>query len=225
MAKVSSKSLGFWEKWGMTFSSPTELFKKVSSEKGYWNLLVYYGVFFLLYMLLYWVFFNLSPEMNELYYGGVGSQAFMWVFSLIIFVVVGVIAALIGPFIGAGLSHLGVMWLGGKQGYYNTFKPLIYGGVLSMSYSLVVMVLNILGVLLGPIGIIIFSLIGAFVSLGGGIHALYVQSTGVAMYHKIGKWRAFFGIILIPLILVVVIFFLALIFFIILGVTGALTQY
>ena len=73
---TSYKSLGFWEKLGMTFTRPSELFSAVSGQKGYGSLLKYYSVFVGLFLLFYWVYFNLSPQIRESY--GLTSFGLVW---------------------------------------------------------------------------------------------------------------------------------------------------
>jgi len=220
-SRSASKSLGLWEKLSMTFSRPTQLFNSVSNQKDYWGLFKYYGVFVGIFFLIYWVYFNLSPQIQATY-GLFVSPGLLWVLTFIGFVFYALFTIFAGPFISTAFSHLGVMWLGGKQGFYNTFKPLIYGGSLSLSYFIPTFLLLILGIFTGFIGGIIFSFIGGIVALVGMVHSLYVQSTGVAMYHKMSKWRAFFGIILVPLILAIIMVVIMVVFALLLVSTGGL---
>lgn len=121
------------------------------------------------------------------------------------------------PFISAGIIHLGVLIFRGKQGFFNTFKPIAYGMVINSVYMIV------LGVISGIIGIVspqppvtnyseifanktlLFSfLVTSLFSIVALIHVLYENILGIAKYQKMTKGKAFLSMLIIGLIILIV---------------------
>ena len=71
-------------------------------------------------------------------------------------------------------------------------------GVLSSIISLLLFLLKLDG---ESASIMLMSVI----SIIGVVHMLVTSTIGVNMYHSISRWKAFFGIILIPLVILIII--------------------
>jgi len=131
------------------------------------------------------------------------------------------------PFVHAGIFHLGLLILGAKQGYYNTFKPVAYSGLIYTTYVLIIAIVGLLFLPqmqalsdieeptiedMGPsLTYILIVLVVYLVMLA---HWLTVATIGVAKFQQISHVRAFFGIIIVPLI----IFFMIMLFAVALGI-------
>ena len=121
----------------------------------------------------------------------------------------GLIFSFVTPFIFAGIIHLGVLIFGGKQGYFNTYKPSTYGAVLGMPYGIITSILSAALILrvgssqitdayTSPeyIGLMIVFIIQI-------IHVFYFEIAALAKYQKMTKMKAFLALIIIPLALLV----------------------
>ena len=107
---------------------------------------------------------------------------------------------------------------GGKNGFFNTFKPGTYlfaiQGVYSFILAAVIFILSLLGladmnVFLGfsdtefgktPIAQIIFSVLIGLVSF---IHITYAEVIGLSQFQKLTKWKALLAIF-VPILLLVI---------------------
>jgi hypothetical protein len=144
------------------------------------------------------------------------------VFSLITSAVIGVGMAFLIPFIASFIVHIGVWIFRGKQGYFNTYKVIAYSLAIALIYGIFsTIIVSIIGITnpvsisqeslaanpalifqeKGYIASIAVSLIIFLVSL---IHSLAVQVIGISRFQKMSKLRAFFAIIIIPLVLLII---------------------
>lgn len=200
-----------------------KFFKSISKEKKYWPILLYSAIFGIILAILetiqksIWTIKYteiLLSQMTEL-----GAFANLFLYAQIFFVFIsGIASAFALPWISAGIAHLGVLMLKGKQGFFNTFKPLTYAYTITIIYSIITIIIgiiflvfsnqninqiteeNALEILKSPANIAnltIMFVIGIF-SL---IHYLYAAITGLSIYQKITKLRAFLSLVIIPLML------------------------
>jgi len=130
------------------------------------------------------------------------------------------------PFLLALIVHLGVLILRGKQGFFNTYKPIAYSLPITASYGILsLIIITILAVTIpasSPLlsgdpsnlditqifankGFLISMIISLGISIISIIHSLYFQVKALSNFQKISKLRAFFSIILIPLVLLIII--------------------
>lgn len=144
------------------------------------------------------------------------SQAFSTAF--------GIAFAFAVPFILAILIHLGVLLLGGRQGFFNTFKPAAYAVILGALYSLGYFIVINLYNLIMPLETQAISSIQTKIQLGtisladlaplkirlgimfvisliSIIHTLYASTIGIAKFQNMKKWKAFIAVVIIPLII------------------------
>jgi len=172
--------IGFVEKTKGFLIRPTETFNKVKEEE-IGAALKYFVVWLLIYAVLSAVISatignmlgNFSPLKSLSILGvGTGGMAALWLF-IILFVL-----GLIGVFISAGIIHIGVLIVGGKQGYYQTLKAIAYG--------------NTPTYVLGWIPIVIYI---------AGIWALVLEILGIRELQEVSTGKAVLAV-LIPLILI-----------------------
>lgn len=182
-----------FQKLKALFAEPSKFFKEVSKEKKYWTVLKFFVMIYLAALVI-----QILASIPVTY----GTPIFLY--STLITLFVGIFAAFVSPFVGSTLSHLGIMILGGKKGFFNTFKAVTYGNLIIVGYgilsSLISLILFLLKIEGNPASVILMSLI----TIAGVVHMLITSSIGVSMYHSISKVRAFFGIVLIPLILIII---------------------
>lgn len=130
------------------------------------------------------------------------------------------------PFILCMIFHIGVLLLGGRRGFFNTFKPVTYSMVIGTAYSLLYTIIISFYNLISPIssetilviqsklqsGTISFADIAPLkIQLGiflviillSIIHAIYAAVLGISKYQNMKKWKSFISLILIPLIIFV----------------------
>jgi hypothetical protein len=128
------ESLGLIEKIKGFLFHPTETYKKIK-EEPFKECFTYFAILMVIYSALYalmivatmetfWgslftVYKNL-PVFKELFSSG-GTVALIGLFFMMFF-----ISGLIGVFFSGGIIHLGVLMFGGKRGYLETVKALIY---------------------------------------------------------------------------------------------------
>ncbi|MBI2507551.1 YIP1 family protein [Candidatus Woesearchaeota archaeon] len=183
-----------FQKLKTLFADPVKFFKDISKEKSYWTVLKPYVLVYLAALII-----QLLASI-PIYYG---TPVFM--LSILTGLLVGIAGAFATPFIGSFFTHLGIFIVGGRKGFFNTFKALTYGTLVVVVYGVLSSIISLLLFLLkveresGSISLM------AVISIVGVMHMLVTSAIGVSMYHSISRWKAFFGIILIPLILLVII--------------------
>jgi len=199
---------------------PTEFFNSVEKQTSYWEVLKFYvlvGVVVSLVTSIISVVVSFSANV-ALSYG-----------LLFILTVVGLF---IIPFILTVIYHLGILILGGKQGFYNTFKPATYVMVIGIVYNIVTWLVGVILTLTTSLAIDdilemskggavefaampgpmqIMSIIASIVGLVSLIHTLIVLVKGVKKFQNMSTGRALIGIILIPIVLGIVVAILGLV--------------
>tara|TARA_Y100000310_G_C20694967_1_gene824974 strand:+ start:3091 stop:3756 length:666 start_codon:yes stop_codon:yes gene_type:complete len=202
------------------FRHPTEFFNSVKNETKYMpSLLMLVVIFFISYFLDFGAKLIVSFQ----------QPLFIILAIMQVLLLVFVVALIfIAPFIVAGIIHLGVLIVGGKQGYFNTFKPLTYSAVVGTVWNIIITIvllplLSFLPIGIGTLGVFgqntvgleaLFAL-GAFflvylaiiipLAIAAFIHTVYVAVIGLSMFQQMSRMRAFVAIILIPLIIVLII--------------------
>lgn len=150
------------------------------------------------------------------------SLAISGVFSLLLNSIVSIGLAFLIPFIISFITHVGVWIFKGKQGYFNTYKATAYSITIVLIYGILsTIIISITGITnpvsitqeqltlnpelifqeTGYVASLVISLIILLVSL---IHSLAVQIMGIAKFQKMSKLKAFFAIIIMPLILTII---------------------
>ncbi len=145
-------------------------------------------------------------------------------------IIFNIIYAFILPLFNAGVNHLGVMIVKGKEGFLNTFKPSSYSIILIGIYSAVNAVFGTIYAVLNKekmvalinpetitlatvpwgyyilMGILIIAMI---------IHTFIFEIKGISKFQKISKLKAFFAImfIFVILLLLMIVFIILIIIF------------
>jgi len=194
------------------FFRPTEFFESVQDETSYTRPWLFFSIGYMI-MLFISLAFSIpillrTPDIGPL-------LIIFQVFSL--FLGIGFAFAL--PFISSGIAHLGLLIFGAKQGYYNTFKAISYSGIVYVIYGIITSIisgyinLNFTSELNDPSQFLDFLTSGKFgpviiliviiivITLISWIHVLIVTTIGVAKFQQISRARAFFGIIIVPVII------------------------
>lgn len=213
----------YFHKLGLLIRSPSTFFKTVEKEKNYMTMLLPYAVIFIV-VGLFGMLTSLPSLAQE-----PGMTAVVLVFAAIVSFLLLVGFAFAMPFISAAFAHLGVLVFGGKEGFFNTFKPVVYGSVIGLLYGLLSSLLQLILSPLFPIPanpqtpqevfrallnpVLWTSLFIGFVSL---VHVLIVQTRGLAKFQKMGYGRAFLSLIFVPLVLIVLAVFIVFFVFVLL---------
>lgn len=171
------KPIGFVEKVKGFMFNPTETFRKVKEEslgeglKYFLILAVFFSVInaIVLTIMLDSLWGRLMSSTYKILpvFGTIFDSGSEINIAIVLFIFL-LVNGIIGIFIGAAIIHIGVLLFGGKKGYKQTVKALIYGG--TPSY--------LLGWL--PVGGV-FSGIWAFILEILGIRELQEFSTGRAI--------------------------------------------
>ncbi len=193
------------------FTSPKEFMKSISKENEYIPILVKLFLLSLVVIVidgLSRIIITANPDILLEVLTLIFSMMFMFVM----------------PFVVAGMVHLGVLIFKGKQGYYNSFKPIAYGMMIGMVYGLftgiIFLVWNVIAPmpaqfpLNSPLSFFSFNVVmrlifGFIVGIISLVHTLYAETVGIALYQKMTNLRAFFSVILIPVILLVLLLVIA----------------
>jgi hypothetical protein len=151
--------------------TPSKFYKSVKNEKGYKKPFAYYAVLSVLYGIFSALLFVL-----------IGTEILATLgISLFQF-----ITGLVGIFIGAALSHIFVYILGGRKGYLQTFKAVVYSSTPSLLFGWI-------------------PLAGLLAILYDGF---YLYPKGLSMLHEISFLRALTAVLL-PVALIILIFLLS----------------
>lgn len=177
--------MNFIEKVKGFILEPTETFQKVKDEEV-GEALRFFIIWLLIVSALSAIFFSIigitilstMPQTDELAMfdsfigagGGIVIAIFMFIFMLIF----GVITI----FIGAGIIHLGVLIVGGKNKYHQTLKSLIYGGTPSYLFGWI-----------------------PFIGTIGSIWSLILSIFGIKELHEISTGKAIIAVLLPVIIL------------------------
>ena len=213
------------EKLKLLFFHPDEFFISVKNEKKYFPILIYYAIIYIAFVLIVNLI-SLPAIIIGIYKGANAALSMLTLIIIPFSIIFGAIYAFVVPFIGSAVTHLGVLIFRGKNGFFNTFKPVTYAMIIPLIYGLVASIIfDIVRILFYMFNInsiynytattmnsldlvlIIFVFIIVLVLV---IHSVIAQVKGISLFQKLSKLRAFLAIIIIPLIL-----FLLMIIFII----------
>jgi len=190
----------YFEAMKQILTNPTQFFEAVAEEQSYVRPWMMFSISYVVIALI-------SFALNAVIYATQNSILYVITASLSLFISVALGFAL--PFIAAGLSHLGLLMFGARQGFFNTFKPMTYTGLIYIVYMIPA---TIIGAVVGIVGIYsevsifvmpIFAFLNYGIMILAIIHVLIVDTIGVAKFQQISYVRSFFGIVLIPFILLI----------------------
>ncbi len=200
----------YLEKYREILFDINSFFNSVKKENDYFPILM---VFVVAYVVSEVFEFVLSlPMLSKIQ----GQKITILMSVLGIFV--GIAFSFVFPFIASGINHLGVLIVGGKNRYFNTFKPTAYSMVLSAYYTILGAVLVFIINLMHPIDYSILNsretssaflstpqfVAGLIVGLIGLVHLIYAEVIGIAKFQSMTKARAFVAVFVIPLALILI---------------------
>jgi hypothetical protein len=199
----------------LIFKDPKAFFDMVAPEptiwRAYWCWAVLAGIMTALTLPINYL------SMKDA--GGAMASGGGFLFAFL--VVMSVVSVFFGQFIMAGVTHLGVLIVGGKKGFVSTFKAVVYPYLVSAGYMLISIPLAFISFALtkgSPVQMmevmkqsfpvfIIFAL-SMVVGLANFVHMIHVGIVGLKRLQDLSTGRAVVALIVIPL---VIIFVLALI--------------
>lgn len=211
--------MNFFNKIKKMFFKPATFFGSVEKENRYTHiintLLIIYVVYFILFTL------------SDLIIGGIGASGKDYFIKVMTGFVSIVVAAIISPFIWAGIVHVGVLVFKGKEKYLQTFKPVTYALAIGIIYSIIGVIIAFVLQLIIPVDSSMLqsldpnvidpqAMINAYqayysqpvpivllvISVISLIHQFIFMFNGLAKFQKLSKKRAAWAIIL-PIIVVI----------------------
>ncbi|MBW3015575.1 YIP1 family protein [Candidatus Woesearchaeota archaeon] len=199
------------EKLKHLFFNTKTFFNTVTGEREYMPILLFFVVVYAISQLIEVI--SSIPVIVQTSYG----QPLMGIFSFFITLfaaLFGVALAFATPWISAGINHLGVMIFGGKQGFFNTFKPSTYAMMIGMIYNAIAAVILFFVNMFYPMPLqvetfaeIPFVTIGIAIVIGiiAFIHTLYAEVIGIAKFQRMSKGRALMAVLILPIMIVLVV--------------------
>lgn len=213
------------EKYKLLFKSPTAFFKTVVKEKDYGTIMQS-----LAYIILISVIVDIVFNIPVMIVQGKGSIEILASIPLALF---SALFLFLIPYISAALNHIGVLIMGGRKGFFNTFKPSTYGIILYLIYGMLITIVSSLLFVMNPVDIEAvtaaedFSLsdlpihaiiVTSLIFIVAIVHVTVVEVIGVAKFQKLSNGRAFMAVFVIPLAIFLIIgIFIGLLFVIALG--------
>jgi hypothetical protein len=204
-----------YNKFKTLFLHPRKFYSEIEGEKKYSEMMFFYVKVSLVVIIL-----NLILTLATIFMRSSGNNILTGIATTLLNSIFSFGIAFISPFAFATLAHLGVLIFGGKQKFFNTYKPLTYALSISALYNIIYLIV------LWPASIInstytdfsTFSpetiwqntgfmsiiIIYSVITLISVINMIYTGTIGLSKFQKISKLRAFFSMIIIPLILTIV---------------------
>lgn len=184
---ISKTEMNLFQRTKKILFSPKEYFEEIKSERDFRTPLTFYLMFvFTSSILMSIVLLN---TLNTLTFTNLIIDIASKIISYILLLV---------------LIHIFVSILGGKEGFINTFKAVIYPSILVP----IIIISQIIILLILPS----ISFFLTFIMLGIGLYALQLELWAFERLQNLTQWKSFFAIILSAAILSIAITFLGLTF-------------
>ncbi len=192
--------MGLFRRFEMALFHTKEFFTAIKGEEGCGKAFKYYMVFCIFIIINSvlsqppetFIFFSLLVPGNLL--------VLMVLLAVYIF-------GLAAIFVSALIQHIGVIIFGGKAGYYQTFKAIVYGGtspqVIGTIPILILYVTDTLGLLPEMISTYVTLLYMSILVLFG-LWGFYISARGISELHDVSLLRAIGMLLLIPLVLAII---------------------
>jgi len=196
---------------------PSHFFSSVEKDRDYSKIMFFYVKIIILSSILTLLSSAILLTIKKSF----TAQGFI---SLIFDSVISIGLAFLVPFVMAGIIHLGVLIFRGKQGYYNTYKPVAYSLVIVAVYSIISTVLtSILSIiyptsqlpsmtadstayfqtLLQDSNFVLLLAVAFTILVISFIHSLIVQVVGISKFQKISKLKSFLSVIIVSIIIII----------------------
>ena len=202
-AVLKSDQMDPIEKLRMIFLEPTLFFRQVKNEKKYLPILLFFFAAYILSSLVSFIFKFMGIKADFMKFGTFFPIIMFFLFLFVLAI------AFVAPFIGAGMSHLGIMTVGGAGKFFDTFKASTYASVLSPFYTIILEVIGYFSPFdiknpAWPDFLNTYTLLWVIIAVISAVHIFYVECTGLSQYHKISKIRSLAAILFIPIILLII---------------------
>src|SRR3989344_6633956 len=135
--------MSYTEKIKTLFFHSKQFFQLIKEEKKYQTILKDFLILYIIGQIIGFVFSALTINRYNLSNNLILTQASITIFSIIFAVVI--------PFIFSGITHLGVLIFGGKNGFFKTFKPATYAIIIGSIYGILISVVSYFLHLINPI--------------------------------------------------------------------------
>lgn len=204
------------EKLKKLFYHPKSFFSEVEKEKSYSEIIFFYVKISLIAIILEFIFSLTAIIIRNTADLGTATSIVYLVLNSILSL--GFAFAL--PFVYTAIVHLGILIFRGKQGFFNTYKPVTYAATIGIVYNLITIIIaGFVGIINSPdiqnlasmtpemlwqnTGFSTLMIIYGIIMIFSLIHMLYAGIISISKFQKMSKLKAFFSIILIPLIIMI----------------------
>lgn len=226
--KESKTEHSYFGRVKQLFFHPTNFFKTVENEKEYSKI-----IFFYIKIALISIIFNLLVSVVIILVRPSGTSAAVAILQQFFSSLLALGTSFLTPFIAAGLIHLGILIVGGRKGYLNTFKPTAYALSITIVYGILsVIVMGIIAlaapantldqaeILKNP-AVIVSMIIYLIISLISFIHFVIAQIIGASKFQEISKLKSFLALVAAGIIIALILVILSVLFGTYLLTTGA----
>ena len=201
------------------FFHPKEFFKTVENEKEYSKILFFYIKIALISIIL-----NLLISVIIILARPSVTSTAVAVLQQFFSSLIALGTAFLTPFVAAGLIHLGVLIVGGKKGYFNTFKPTTYALSITIMYGILSVILMGIIALVAPANtldqaeilqnpaVIVSMVIYLLIFLISFIHFVIAQIIGSSKFQEISKIKAFLALLAAGIIIALIIVLIFILF-------------
>jgi hypothetical protein len=212
------------EKIKKIFFSPNEFFRSVEKESQYGKILFFVALAYIAAQLFSYLANSIFVLRYSFNIFTIIEQIFGFMFQI------GFAFAI--PFISAGITHLGVMIVKGKQGFFNTFKPVAYAGVVSSIYIVISSIALSVHDLIYPTDWHFiaenlslnnipwgYMILAGVIGIASLIHTVYVEVVGISRFQKLSVGKSLLATLIIPILILIAV---GIIFLIIITLFGIL---
>lgn len=184
------------------FFHPAEFFDSVRKEKDYAKIMITFGAVYLIVQIAAFMITIPSALMGMDAVINLGISLISIPFALLL--------VFVSTFFNAGLTHLGILIVGGSKGFFETYKASTYAMVIGAIYGLIPTIAS--GYMSGLqnndaaslITIMLVFLI-AIIIIISMIHTIYAQVIGLSKGHGITKVKALIAALVAPAIIFMII--------------------
>ncbi len=199
---VAHEKMGIVEKFKLVLKNPNLFFERVKADQGTGDAFKYYLVLAIFTIIVALPLFAATPFLNGFSMLDSGLMTFISIISIGNIVLIYLLAIFL-IYIAVGFQHIFVMIFGGKGGYHQTFKAIVYGGTTpQMIGALPALALSLLassGLSPVPAGYILIA--ETVITLVFGLWGLYLAAKGLSKLHDVSFLRGVLMIVIISIII------------------------
>jgi hypothetical protein len=193
----------YLEKFKFLFLNPVDFFTSVRKENDYMSILKFYVGFSVAVSIII-ALLNIPLMFKDSVY----------IMGSILGIVTAIVFSFVSPFIASGIIHLGVIIFKGKNGFFNTFKPVTYAMTIGVAYTLISSVItgvyswfkpitdiDVSNVALAAQDSAFITVISIVIGLASLVHVLIAHVKGISFYQGMTTMKAFLATVLVPFVL------------------------